>query len=144
MQSDYNYVEINGGKGWDTKKGQRKAIGIQKCSQEEKEREKDGGGGEGAGPDRRGHGQCLAVVLMVLRCVQLSATPWTVARQASLSMGFPREEYWNGLPWPPPGDLPDPGIEPASLSFPALQADSLPLSHPGRPFTGVMLTHHCV
>ena len=43
MQSDYNYVEINGGKGWDTKKGQRKAIGIQKCSQEEKEREKVSG-----------------------------------------------------------------------------------------------------
>ena len=45
--------------------------------------------------------------------VQLFATPWTVAHQAPLSMGFSRQEYWSGLPFPPPGDLPDPGIEPA-------------------------------
>ena len=50
-------------------------------------------------------------------------TPWTVACQAPLSMGFSRQEYWNGLPFPSPGDLPNPGIEPGS---PALQADSLP------------------
>ena len=43
--------------------------------------------------------------------VQLFATPWTVARKATLSMGFPRQEHWSGLPFPPPGDLPDPGIE---------------------------------
>ena len=42
------------------------------------------------------------------------ATPWTVDCQALLSMGFPRQEYWSGLPFPPPGDLPDPGIKPAS------------------------------
>jgi len=42
-------------------------------------------------------------------------TPWTVARQAPWSMGFPRKEYWSGLPFPPPGDLPDPGIEPVSF-----------------------------
>ena len=60
--------------------------------------------------------------------VQLFATPWTVAHQAPLSMGFPREEHWNGLPFPSPGDLPAPGIEPAS---PSLQADSLLLSHQG-------------
>ena len=47
-------------------------------------------------------------------------TPWTVAHQAPLSMGFPRQEYWSGLPCPPPGDLPNPGIEPASLASPAL------------------------
>ena len=51
-----------------------------------------------------------------------SATPWTVARQAPLSVGFFRQEHWSGLPFPSPGDLPDPGIEPGS---PALQADSL-------------------
>ena len=51
------------------------------------------------------------------------ATSWTVACQAPLSMGFSRQEYWSGLPFPSPGDLPDPGIEPG---FPALQADSLP------------------
>ena len=55
-------------------------------------------------------------------------TPWTVACQDPVSMGFPRQEYWSGLPFPSPGYLPDPGIEPASL---ALQADSLPLNHQG-------------
>ena len=53
-------------------------------------------------------------------CVQLFATPWTVAHQASLSMGFPRQEYWSELPFPSPGALSDPGIEPASLMSPAL------------------------
>ena len=52
--------------------------------------------------------------------VQLFGTLRTVAHQASLSMGFSRQEYWNELPCPPPGDLPDPGIEPWSLMFPAL------------------------
>ena len=51
---------------------------------------------------------------------RLCATPWTVTRQASLSMGFSRQEYWSGLSCPPPGDLPDPGIEPMSLTSPAL------------------------
>ena len=50
-------------------------------------------------------------------------TLWTIAHQASLSMGFFRQEYWSGLPFPPPGDLPDPGVETTS---PALQVDSLP------------------
>ena len=50
----------------------------------------------------------------------LFATLWTVAHQAPLSMKFSRQEYWSGLPFPPPGDLPDPGIEPASLISPAL------------------------
>ena len=52
--------------------------------------------------------------------VQLFATPWTVAHQAPLSMGFSRQECWSGLPFPPPGDLPEPGIEPESLLSPAL------------------------
>ena len=52
----------------------------------------------------------------VLSCVQLFAAPWMVAHQAPLSMGFPRQEYWSGLLFPPPGDLPDPGIKGASLS----------------------------
>ena len=58
------------------------------------------------------------------------ASPWTIARQAPSSMGFPREEYWRELPFPPPGDLPDPGIEPRS---PALQALSLLFEPPGKP-----------
>ena len=57
------------------------------------------------------------------------ATSWTVACQASLSMGFPRQEDWSGLPFPSPGDRPDPGIE---LLSPTSQ-DSLPLSHQGSP-----------
>ena len=60
--------------------------------------------------------------------VRLFATPWTVAYQAPPSMGFFRQECWNGLPIPSPGDLPDPGIEPRS---PALQADTYHLSHQG-------------
>ena len=57
-------------------------------------------------------------------------TPWTVAHQAPQSMEFSRQEYWSGLPFPFPGDLPNPGIEPRS---PALQADALPLEPPGKP-----------
>ena len=62
-----------------------------------------------------------------------SVTPWTVACQAPLSMGFSRQEDWNGLPFTSPGDLPDPGIELMAPAYPALQADSLPLSHEGSP-----------
>ena len=59
-------------------------------------------------------------------------TPWTVACQAPLSMGFPREEYWSRLPFPSPGDFPDSGIEHATLVSPALQADSLPTAPSGK------------
>ena len=62
--------------------------------------------------------------------VQLFATPWPVAYQAPPSMGFSRQECWSGLPFPSPGDLPNPGIEPRS---PALQADALPSEPPGKP-----------
>ena len=62
----------------------------------------------------------FACVLRHFSRVQLFATPRTVARQAPLSMGFSRQEYWHGLPCPPPGDLPDLGIEPGSLMSPAL------------------------
>ena len=64
--------------------------------------------------------------------VQLFATLWTMAQQAPLSMEFSRQEYWSGLPFPTPVDLPDPGIEPGS---PSLQADSLPSSHQESPST---------
>ena len=62
--------------------------------------------------------------------VRLFETLWTVAHLAPLSMGFSRQEYWSGLPFPSPGDLPDPGIEPRS---PALQADALTSEPPGKP-----------
>ena len=61
--------------------------------------------------------------------VQLFVTPWTVAYQAPPSMGFSRQECWSGLPFPSPGDLPDPGIEPGSS---ALQADALLSEPPGK------------
>ena len=61
----------------------------------------------------------LACVCMLSR-VWLFVTPWTVAHQAPPSMGFSRQEYWSGLPLPPPGDLPIPGVEPKSLTSPAL------------------------
>ena len=66
----------------------------------------------------------------VMSDVWLFVTPWTVAYQAPLSMGFSRQEFWSGLPFPSPGDLPDPGIEPWS---PSLQAGVLPSEPPGSP-----------
>ena len=62
----------------------------------------------------------LCCMLSRFSRVQLFATPWTAAHQAPLSMGFSRQEYWSGLPCPPPGGLPDPGIESSSLMSPAL------------------------
>ena len=67
--------------------------------------------------------------------VQLFATPWTVAYQAPRSMGFFRQEYWSGLPFPSPGDLPDPGTEPRSWTESGsltLHADALPSKSPGK------------
>ena len=94
---------------------------------------------------------------LVLSYVQLFVTPGIVAHQAPLSMGFPRQEYWNRLPFSPPGDLPNPGIEPGSLASPALaggffttsptwtgstsleerQHTHLPLAFPPTPLTGL-------
>ena len=68
-------------------------------------------------------------VLIAHLCVQLFATPWTVAHQAPLSREFFRQEYWSGLPFPSPGDLLDPRI---NLESPALQADSLASEPPGK------------
>ena len=71
----------------------------------------------------------MKVKVKSLSRVQLFVTPWTVAYQVPLSMGFSRQEYWRGLPFPSPGDLPDPGIE---LRSPALQADALLSEPPGK------------
>ena len=62
-----------------------------------------------------------------------SATPWIVTHWAPLSMGFSRQEYWSGLPFPPPGDLPDPGIEPGSLAAPAPARRFFTTEPPGKP-----------
>ena len=72
-------------------------------------------------------------MLSCLSSVQLFATPWTVARQAPLSMGFPRQEYWSSLPFPTPWDLPNPGIEPESSESPALAGRFFITEPPGKP-----------
>ena len=68
----------------------------------------------------------------MLSCVQLFVTPWTVAHQAPLSMEFSRQEYWNGLPFPSPGDLLDPRIEPVSFAFLALAGRFFTTEPPGK------------
>ena len=75
---------------------------------------------------------CVCVFVHSLSCVWIFATPWTVAYKAPLSMEFSKQEYSSGLPFPSPGDLPDPGIEPRS---PTLQADTLLSESPGKPIT---------
>ena len=76
--------------------------------------------------------------MKLLSRVRLFSTPWTVAYQAPLSMGFSRQECWNGLPFPSPGDLPDTGIEPGS---PALQTDAFPSEPPGTPGVEARIWH---
>ena len=73
-----------------------------------------------------------ACVLSHFSHVQLFATPWTVAHQAPLSMEFSKQEYWSGLPCPPPRDLPDPGIKPVSPPCPVLAGGSF-TAPPGKP-----------
>ena len=79
----------------------------------------------------------MKVKVKSLSRVQLSVTPWAAASQAPPSMGFSRQEYWSGLPFPSPGDLPDSGIEPGS---PALWADGLPSKPPGKVYVGLHRT----
>ena len=84
----------------------------------------------------------------MLSSLQLFMTLWTVTHQTPLSVGFSMQEYWSGLPFPPPGDLPDPGFKPTSSVFPVLQVDSLPLSHQGKLSLGMCsnscpLSHGC-
>ena len=81
----------------------------------------------------------VKVKVKLLSRVQLFVTPWTVAYQVPPSMGFSRQEYWSGLPFPSPGDLPDPGIEPGSPSF---QADALTAEPPGKPH--IIMNDHLI
>ena len=85
---------------------------------------------------------CLCVYVCVHSHVQLFATLWTAVRQAPLSMGYFRQEYWNGLPFPPPGDHPDPANELTSPASPALQTGSLPLEPPGKPVNLKLLIYY--
>ena len=78
----------------------------------------------------------IATCVCIFSCfshVRLFAIPWAIALQSPLSMGFSRQVDWSGLPFPSPGDFPDPGMEPMSPASPALQADSLLLNHWGSP-----------
>ena len=75
----------------------------------------------------------MLVCMRAWSVVSDSETPWTVAHQAPLFMGFPRQEYWSGLPFPSPGDLPDPGIEPVSLASPTLVSVFFTTAPPGKP-----------
>ena len=81
-------------------------------------------------PPGKPHSEFQFSSVQLLSCVRLFVTPWTVACQPPLSLGFSRQEYWNGLPFPSPGDLPNPRIEPRS---PTLQADALTSEPPGKP-----------
>ena len=72
----------------------------------------------------------------LLSRVRLFATPWAVARQVPLSMEFPKQEHWTGLPFLPPANLPDPGIKPISLVSPALAGRLFNTEPPGKPFLG--------
>ena len=86
--------------------------------------------------------KCVCVCVCVSRSVVSSSLrSHGLLWQASLSMGFSRQEYWSGFPFPPPGDLPDPGIKPVSL-FPAFQADCLLLSHWGSPYIKIYCHKH--
>ena len=71
--------------------------------------------------------------MCVFSRVQLFATPWTVVHQAPLSMEFSRQDYWSGLPFATPWDLPNPGVEPMSLAPPALAGRLFPTAPPGKP-----------
>ena len=75
----------------------------------------------------------LNLYCVPLSLVQLFATSWTIAFQAPLSMEFPRQEYWSGLPFPPLGDLPNPGINPPSLVSPVLADRFFTTTPPGKP-----------
>ena len=81
--------------------------------------------------------QYLWSEVKLLSHLQLFATPWTVAYQAPPTIGFSRQEYWSGLPFPSPGDLPNPGIKPR---FPTLESDALTSEPPGKPQLGMLFT----
>ena len=85
----------------------------------------------------------VVIVVHTQSCPTL-CNPTDCSCQAPSSMGFSRRKYWSGLPFPPPGDLPNPGLKPLSPESPALQADSLPLSHWGSPIMYSIYMYTCV
>ena len=87
---------------------------------------------------------CVCVSVCLLSHIQLFVTQWTVARQAPLSMEFSRQEYWSGLLFSPPGDLPNPGIKPTSLVSPTLAGGFFTTEPPRKPTIYVKLNHFSV
>ena len=94
------------------------------------------GGLRSVGSHRVGYDWSNLAAVAAASHIQLTAIPWTIAHQAPLSMGFPRQEHWSRLPFPSPGDLPNPQINPAPYLL-HWQVDSLPLSHQGNPIKTV-------
>ena len=91
-------------------------------------------GPEGTSPgEQKGVWQLGSIFMCSLSFVLLFLTLWTVPHQAPLSMGFSRQEYWSGLPFPPPGDLPNPGIEPESPTSPAVAGGLFTTAPPAKP-----------
>ena len=87
---------------------------------------------------------CLLLLFSCLVMFDCFETPWTVARQATLFMRFPRQEYWSGLPFPPLGDLPNPGTEPVSPCLLHWHAEPLLLSHRGSPLFCLLLANNWI
>ena len=81
----------------------------------------------------------LCAALSCFSRVQLFATPWTTTRQAPLFMGFSQQQYWSGVPCPPPEDLPNPGIKSSTLASPALQVNSFTTEPPGKPLLDALV-----
>ena len=93
----------------------------------------DGGDSTGGGQMSEGVARLRACVLSHFSHVRLFVTPWTLSRQAPLSTGSSTQECWSGLPFPSPGDLPHPGIEPMSLASPALAGEFFATAPPEKP-----------
>ena len=115
----------------------RASISPKMCHKSEREKNKQTNKKQKKALPDKGRQLFVLLLLSCFNCVWLFVTLWTVACQAPLSLGFSRQEYPNGLPFPFPGDLPNLGIEPWS---PALQADSLPSEPPGKPFDSIIWT----
>ena len=84
---------------------------------------------------------CVCVCVWVLTHIQLFASPWTVAHQTPLSMGFSRQEYWSRLPFSASGDVPDPGVKPTFLVSPALAGELFTTEPPGKTSGRIQKTH---
>ena len=84
---------------------------------------------------------CVCVCVCVLTHIQLFASPWTVAHQTPLSMGFSRQEYWSRLPFSASGDVPDPGVKPTFLVSPALAGELFTTEPPGKTSGRIQKTH---